>query len=82
MQGELIYEDNCIAKQPVNIENIYDYQVKVSIGENVYILQPEESITHIQQVAKNCGDFEKKHFSLLDMTNTLNIQSRLLCIQK
>jgi hypothetical protein len=66
---DLIYEEQCIAKQPVTIKNIFDYVVKISIEGTNYVLEPGEVVTHNQIVASNCGDFGKHTIKIIGYEN-------------
>lgn len=64
-EGEVIYEDKCIAKHSVKVKNIFDYLVKISIDGTEYIIEPGNEITHTQIVADNCGDFGEKNYNII-----------------
>jgi hypothetical protein len=52
-EHDLIYEEKCIAKKSITVKNIFDYDVKVTVGNVQYDLNPDEEIYHVQVVADN-----------------------------
>jgi hypothetical protein len=68
-EGDLIYEEKCLAKQPVTVKNVFDYLVKISIDGTEYNLSPGQTITHPQIVADNCGEFGERTFDIIGYEN-------------
>lgn len=71
-EGEIIYEKKCKAKHSVKVKNIFDYIVKVSIGNSDYFIEPGHEITHIQLVADGCNDAGEKAYNIIGYQNYFN----------